>query len=341
MNVRIADRLPSLSEFGAHVAPERGPVLFRTGLESWPISALNSSAKLRDALGHVEVFANEEYFSAFRRTRNLFAIERKQTSLAGFLDLIETSAGARLVVTEHFPPGEVAALVNIPDLCRYALGEDGSSTIQAEMFIAGSGTCAHLHFDWDFRHVLLCQIFGTKDFVVLPPRSARLVQPLFNTGLLCLESMTSAEREGFALYAGGWYGSLHPGEALYMPPCVWHWLSYIDVAMSVGLRFGRPTFARAFQSKIHPNAYLQNICWELLRPTPLTDRDMRVVKMILEGVVSAPVDPAARWSHMESLCRERCQEYTGLTDEVWFRDETLLANQVRAGIQAGALYPSR
>ena len=50
------------------------------------------------------------------------------------------------------------------------------------VFIAGRGNKAHIHYDGDQRQVLLYQVFGRKEVILLPPASGAPFKPLDHSG---------------------------------------------------------------------------------------------------------------------------------------------------------------
>lgn len=74
--------------------------------------------------------------------------------------------------------------------------------------------------------------------------------------------MSDRERVAFLKFVGAYDVILYPGETIYIPPLWWHFLQYMDNAMSVSLRFGRSRIGRILYERFHPNMHLQNIAWK-------------------------------------------------------------------------------
>jgi hypothetical protein len=72
--------------------------------------------------------------------------------------------------------------------------------------------------------------------------------------------MAEEERESFLRCAGGMEGVIEPTDAVYMPPLVWHYLDYIDLAGSFNIRFGRNPYSKFLSAdNFVPDMYLQAI----------------------------------------------------------------------------------
>jgi hypothetical protein len=66
------------------------------------------------------------------------------------------------------------------------------------------------------------------------------------------------------LSAGGWDCTLEPGETLFMPLFVWHYVEYLSPALSVTYRLGRGRLNRLLgESLPAPSAALQSVGFRL------------------------------------------------------------------------------
>src|SRR5205823_2793644 len=124
-----------------------------------------------------------------------------------------------------------------PELCRYREGQDPDPPGRVEVFVAGAGNYAHLHFDWDYRHTLLYQVFGRKRAILIRPEWSAMLAPIFNSTRLRLQGIDGAERERICAAFEAVDVDLFPGDTLYMPALMWHCVDYVDTAMSLGFRF--------------------------------------------------------------------------------------------------------
>ena len=131
------------------------------------------------------------------------------------------------------------------------------------MFLSNAKTQLSLHFDIDFRHNLMLQLFGTKRYVLISPRYSKRLIPYFNFSLLALKNFDKAEKREFLKYNKAFECVLHPAETLFIPKSWWHYIEYLDLSMSVSLRYARTPFDKGFA--LLPRSYLlQNIANDII-----------------------------------------------------------------------------
>ena len=142
---------------------------------------------------------------------------------------------------EHDTPDALARHIPLPP--HMALGEPDDGW-DSHIFMAGPGSATHLHFDADLRSVLTHQVLGRKRYVLIDPRHTRKLAPGTPPGAcyasaLHLDHFSDADLAGFLRYVDAWDCVLEPGETLLTPATTWHYIEYVDVALSVTLRLGR------------------------------------------------------------------------------------------------------
>lgn len=331
---------PSYSYFVSRHILKQTPVVIKGLFEGQEIETLNTKARLRKRLDGMPVLIRREYYSDFRMTGSMFASRTRSSTVGKYLDLLRQKPRTDLVVTEQPTPSELSSLFQVPDICRYRHGEDGIDGVFSEFFLAGRGNVAHLHFDWDLRHVLLHQVFGRKRICLIAPRYSALLDPLFNTSLLNLERLDRRTRLDFLRSVMTSETVLSPGETLYIPALMWHHVEYLDTSMSVSLRFGRNRIGRAFQEWFHPNMYLQNIAWKALRDPRLSGVAKHAVNRILTEFVSAPLTGYELYRRMQRVFEEVYDEYCtdSLQADCWYTRDPLIDRQMKLGIRARMFY---
>jgi hypothetical protein len=92
-------------------------------------------------------------------------------------------------------------------------------------------------------------VFGRKRYVLIDPRHTRKLAPGTPPGAcyasaLHLDHFSEADLAGFLRYVDAWDCILEPGETLLTPATTWHYIEYVDVALSVTLRLGRNRYLR-------------------------------------------------------------------------------------------------
>jgi len=163
-------------------------------------------------------------------------------------------------------------LLSVPDLCRLPLPGPaevlslpkryGDHDLLMNAFVGNRGNKAHLHYDGDHRHVLLYQVFGVKNVIVFRPESGPQLKPLHSLVFsgIALDQLSGEGRRELLDAASGYYGTLQPGEAIFIPMLAWHYLEYVENAMSVNIRFGRNPYGRFLcVDNFHRDYYIQNV----------------------------------------------------------------------------------
>jgi hypothetical protein len=165
---------------------------------------------------------------------------------ADFHHQLVTGAAGRELCIEHDLPDALAPYLPLPPYLELGEPEDGWVS---HMFMAGPRNTTHLHFDADNRNVLTYQVFGRKRYVVVDPSQTLKLAPgtppnASYASALYLEHFSEADLRAFLRYVDAWDCVLEPGEVLFTPAGAWHYIEYLDVALSVTLRLSRNRYVR-------------------------------------------------------------------------------------------------
>jgi hypothetical protein len=184
------------------------------------------------------------------------------------------------------------------------------------MFLAGAGNFAHMHFDGDFRDVLMYQAVGTKRYVVIHPRETRKLDPLVDAGIertssVFLQNFSEADKTAFLRYTNAWDCVLQPGETLLMPMMAWHYVEYLEPAMSISFRLGRNRYCRFLAEQMPLRSiFLQAISQRFTDETALGPDDLAVFSE-LEGACRRPYpSETARRRVVDRICFDVWQRIT-------------------------------
>lgn len=170
----------------------------------------------------------------------------RELRFADFHDQLASGEAAGESCIEHDTPEEIAAYIPPPPYV--SLGEPDDGWV-SHMFFSGPGSATHLHFDVDKRNVLTYQVFGRKRFVIVDARETRKLAPgsppdVCYASALYLEHFSPDDLAAFLEYANAWDCVLEPGETLLTPATAWHYVEYLDVALSVTVRLARNRYLR-------------------------------------------------------------------------------------------------
>jgi hypothetical protein len=196
--------------------------------------------------------------------------------------------------------------------------------------------------------VLLYQVFGRKRVVLFqPPSGAKLdVLDAFHPGFsnVYVEHMSDEQRIAFVESAGGYEAILEPGEAVYMPMLIWHYLEYVDTGMSINIRFGRNCYGRFLCiDNFYRDYYIQNVGAKMIDEA-LVDAKYRGV---IDDITAAFVRPSERREKLvaiRALFRRICAQIAPEAEPEKHgppeREEQQLA-QIEAELDNGLRYTNR
>jgi hypothetical protein len=258
MTLRTIDRIstPSAEVFFEDYVIKRRPVVISDLFSGQAIDHVRTLDDAIAAFGRAELLVQPEY------TKRLASDVPRAEQVMTFQDywnVIRNNPQSDLVCTEYEIPAPVMQLFTLPDMClaRTTQGEEilqlpkkyGDHDLVSNMFMAGKGNKAHLHYDGDQRQVLLYQVFGEKEVVLFQPSRGSAISKAHSTAQFLSTDLNQMSRSELLEYIDkidGYHTVIKPGEAIYMPMLIWHHLNYSEDAMSFNIRFGRNSYGRVF-----------------------------------------------------------------------------------------------
>jgi lysine-specific demethylase 8 len=319
MPVQKIDRipLPDADTFFKQYVVRRRPVIITDLFQDQPIRSITSFADARVAFGKVVLNLRTEYTTAMSGPQQSMNLTM---TCNDYWDFVEANPSTPVMCTEYEIPSRVMALFELPSICLNRDADDseilsmprkyGDHDLNLKLFVGNRGNKAHLHFDGDHRQVLLYQVFGTKDVVLFQPESTGALRPLdlvpWFAGV-CLESMSERERLDLLESGNGYSATLYPGEAIYMPMLMWHYLEYTDNAMSFNMRFGRNRYGRFLcVDNFHRDYYIQNVASRFGELTRCESEYRECLDTII-AEFQRPASLTDKVKSMRTLFRELCQ----------------------------------
>lgn len=261
---------PGASRFMRDYVETRTPVIITDMFAGQPIDRIRTKEQASAAFGSVPLHVQTEYAVAASSPET--AIETTMT-FDEYWAHVRANPDTALLSTEYEIPAKIMEMFRLPELCLAGdLDEPeilamprkyGDHDLCSNIFVANRGNRAHLHFDGDHRQVLLHQLFGRKQVLLFQPEACVNLRTgagsPWSSGVY-LERMSPQEQLEFVAEVGGYHAVLEPGETIYMPALIWHYLGYIDDAMSFNLRFKRNKFGRFLcVDNFHRDSYIQNL----------------------------------------------------------------------------------
>ena len=177
----------------------REPVVIEGLLHATALGEVSTPQKARDLVGDVALELREEFVAW--SLRNGGAADRRPmraSTVAGYLHLLEAEPATAWMCTEFPTP---PALLERMGPWPAAVWRDEAPV--SFSFVGGRGHHAHLHYDGDFRNVLLVQVFGTKRAVLVPPTASHCLLPVGNFSGVFMDRLEGAERAAFHDFVGG------------------------------------------------------------------------------------------------------------------------------------------
>lgn len=298
---------PTRQIFEEEFLLKRKPVIITDIFNDQQIQEITNINDIRQTLGEIPILLSEgfrPYIFASQPSLDHKPLDKDPCTINQYLDLINQKPDTFALCNENELPDQIQALFETPEYCQFGSISDDSIS---RLFIGNAGNYAHLHFDGDFRQVLFYQVAGSKRIILFPPESAPKLAPHHHWSLVCLEHFTEPEKDAFVTYAGGLQCVLNPGETLFFPSAVWHYVEYLTTGMSIALRFGRNSYTQFLSEKLHKDSFIQRIASRMI--------DERVVqthyKAVYDSLEQAYIQPANSVS-------EKIKQMSSAYQQAWF-----------------------
>ena len=246
---------PSLASFKKKYLAHYRPVLFPGAFAEQGLSLLNTKKRAISRIGSMPILLRKEYGRALDETRS-FGSATRISELKAYFSRARDDEPPEICSEQPLPRELLALCKDLPEACGYGYPQDH---VISQLFVGKKGLLARLHFDGDHAHVLFHQVFGRKRVVLIEPGKGRLFDSFRNLSLLNVGNMSEVEKSRFFHYVDALDFVIHPGETVYIPPLMWHYIEYLDDSMSINLRFGRSPHRRFFGEQLISDFYLQNI----------------------------------------------------------------------------------
>jgi hypothetical protein len=318
MAARILERIsmPDDETFTREYVFKRRPVIITDLFANDDIARITSLDQAMSAFEHVNLAIQPEY------TSDAAGAKPRVVSFKEYWDLAHRSPDTPLMCSEQEIPARVMAQFRLPGVCRARDVDEaevlslprryGDHDIFANVFMGNRGNRSNLHYDGDHRHVLLYQVFGRKQVMLFEPEAGLMLKQLGTQRHLYglpLDQMSEDEKLGLVERTDGYLDTIHPGETVFIPMLMWHYLEYTDDAMSFNVRFGRNKYGRFFSvDNFHRDYYVQNFSSKLCDP----EACRALYEEHIARAVSEYLRPSAslrdKVKEVRSLFRELCTQ---------------------------------
>jgi hypothetical protein len=184
-------------------------------------------------------------------------------------------------------------------------------------YMAHAGTATHLHFDANCLHNLHYQVLGKKRFILFGSERSRDLAPKAQSSRLCLERLPEQERLELAGILGGYACVLEPGDSLFVPAFMWHYVDYFDSGLSLSTRFGiSKRLLRLLQrfNRVHPTVEFVHFAMGLLADECAPEYERAYEEVSAAWDKSAGTSEQRFWlvqETLEAICKRLCPERIG------------------------------
>ena len=238
------------------------PVVIEDLFAGEPIREIRTAAAAREKWGNQEFRVRSEYIHAYLSKIGAadapFEEPRKMT-LSDYMDFSAKAPDTRLLCTEEPATDRLRATFEWPPVAL-----EGEDRPVAQVFFGNQGNHAHLHFDGDCRHGLLYQVYGRKSiFLVSAEQQARLMPFGLYSGWF-IDRLSRKEREALTHFVKGEWVTLEPGETLFLPAFMSHYVEYLEDGMSISIDFGRNRAIKKLHDAFPHTRHLQLVGSRLL-----------------------------------------------------------------------------
>jgi hypothetical protein len=305
-------RAPTPDVFYRDYILSQRPVIFTNLFDESPLRKVETLEAAQMAFGDIPVAIRSNYMGEYFSPANW--PRPRILALGRYLNLLWKDPQTLEICVEFQTPQTL--LEQLP--LKLYLHVQDDQDLYSNMFVAGTGNSAHLHYDSDQRDVLLYQVFGVKRVAVIHPRETQKLDPLDGTDLrrtsaICLEHASEAERAAFLEYTNGHDTQVMPGETMFIPAMAWHYIDYVTPAMSIGYRLGRNPYTRRLAALFpDPSIDVQALALLLVNPEEASARHSGWLEELERVHHSYQKDEIQRKRTLSQLCLAIRAKYSGI-----------------------------
>jgi hypothetical protein len=134
----------------------------------------------------------------------------------------------------YFQSSQARAEMSLESFCDEASLNRKINTYK-QFFLAGKGYFTGIHSE--MVQSLTVQLSGKKRWYIVPPHESIFLNPLVSRMMYipCAREINKIDPDTFFNHHfEAYYVDLNPGDVFYMPPFHWHYVEYLEDAISIG-----------------------------------------------------------------------------------------------------------
>ena len=208
------------------------PVKLKNYSANWPAIHKWSYEYFRERIGEHRVNLYGKWLD--NEPTRIIMPPAKEVKFKEYMDLLQSGERSDLRMFLFNPFDLDKSLLDdfdFPDIT------DGYLEDYPYMFFGAAGSDVRLHYDIDLSNVFISQFGGTKRIVLFDQDQTKYLYKIPFTTHSAADLMDPDFDEFPALeLAKGYITDLEPGETLFMPSGIWHYIQYLDGSFSLSLR---------------------------------------------------------------------------------------------------------
>jgi Cupin-like domain len=181
-------------------------------------------------------------------------------------------------------------------------------------YMAHAGVATHLHFDANCQHNMHYQVLARKRFILFGSERSKDLAAKAQSSRLFLERLPERERLELVGLLGGYECVLEPGESLFVPAFMWHYVDYFDEGLSLSTRFGMSNRLRSLLqrfNRVHPTVEFAHFAMGLLGDECTPEYERAYLELSAAWDKSSGTAEQRFWlmqEALEAICKRLCPE---------------------------------
>lgn len=287
----------------ARILLQQRPVILTGLFEGQPIADIASAEEAVARLGDLPLRIRPEYsFNGFQHFWHDGPASETEMTLAEYMNFKQRHADTPMLCLEQPTPEAVASLFSLGELAKLNI-EDGDR-IDSRFFLGNAGNKSNLHYDRDYRGILLHQVFGRKRVILIAPRESQKLRPVTNFSEYLLTNFCDEDKAAFIRYTNAWDAMLYPGETLVIPAAFWHHIEYVDDSMSFNVKLRRNRYLTLLGGGLfHSNYLVQGLVTKFVWGEAVAEKHGAFFDALLERYADSSLTPLERFEAIDALFR--------------------------------------
>lgn len=239
MQLQPVDVVEDISpeEFYQKYVRTRRPVKLLNYAKDWPATQKWTYDYLKEVAGHHQVKLHGAWQDNEPTKIEMPSV--REMAFREYLEMLENNVESDLRI---FLFNLFKLEPKLQEDFKYTPIMDGYLKDYPYLFFGCAGSDVRLHYDIDLSNVFITQFGGTKRVKLFDQSQTKYLYKLpFTTHSAADLKNVDYDKYPALKYAEGYGTDLEPGETLFMPSGIWHYMQYLDGSFSLSLRTLNPS----------------------------------------------------------------------------------------------------